>query len=244
METLPAIIPPFKTDYTYSVEGRGILRTSMTSGAVRQRRRVISNDDVCNVVLMLTDLQLRVFEYFVKIKLHHGADWFNGYHWDGRRKNARVLRLQGGSYEVAYVAPHYWNVSMVIDVRDRSLADDLYAEFVLGFTAIDPTRYDFCSLFDHLANTVNNNNLIVDPVDPVDPFDPNAFNPATEALDPIYIRLDNTVNNNDLNGVVRGPVDPVDPDPDPDPAFDPATSEMGDRYVRLDNTVNNNNLAA
>lgn len=159
METLPAAIPAFRTDYKYSVEGRGILRTDMASGAVRQRRRAVSNDDAASVTLRLTDIQLRVFEVFVKLKLNHGADWFNGYHWDGNRRNERVIRLQGGAYEVSYVAPNLWDVSMMIDIRDRTLADDSYSLFLLSFTSTDPFGVDWSSLFEQLAITVNDNNL-------------------------------------------------------------------------------------
>ena len=117
-----------------------IVRTQMTSGRARQRRRYISTPTVATVSWLLTDLQAQAFEAWFRDTLTDGAAWFN-----------MNLRTPGGDapkvcrFTDIYEGPdleggNFWRYSAQLELYERPLLPPgwgVFPGFITGADIID-----------------------------------------------------------------------------------------------------------
>lgn len=97
----------------------GVVRTSMLSGHARQRVEISLPFDRFQAQLVLSDLELRVFEYFMRDVLTQ-VDWYEGPYHDGGGIQTGTLRVVAGAWQASQdPATGAWNVSAHIEIANR-----------------------------------------------------------------------------------------------------------------------------
>lgn len=106
-----------------------LLRTEMTSGRARQRRRYLSTPTQASVAWILDDAQSQLFETWYQATISDGAAWFN-----------MPLRTPEGIQEYVcrfieiYDGPtitggRYWRFSATLELWKRPVLDPGWSEF-------------------------------------------------------------------------------------------------------------------
>jgi len=101
--------------YTESM-GSLILRTPMDAGPAKLRYRG-KKPDLLNVQFLMTTTEVATLDTFIKTTLN-GVKRFNFTH--PRTKQLVEVRIvpqqEGVLYNISYVAPEYWNVSLQFEI--------------------------------------------------------------------------------------------------------------------------------
>lgn len=117
------------------------LRTNMSSGRARQRRKFSSVPTMTTVDWIFKgDTQVAVFEAWFRDALNDGVEWFNS----PRRTPLGVIDVVCRFTDI-YIGPTYignnlWRISAQLEIWERPLMPDgwgLLPEFVLGASIFD-----------------------------------------------------------------------------------------------------------
>lgn len=122
MATLPSILPTFPaqlpahsaTGYGYETQA-AFVRTTMDTGAARQRRRFLTVPTRIPVTWLFTQKQLALFEAFVKYDLMDGAAWFQMNVSTSLGMRMLKVRIIESSKPTLAVAQQSWNLAAVIE---------------------------------------------------------------------------------------------------------------------------------
>lgn len=140
----PAELPrPESTRYTMENEDT-FVRTQMSSGKARQRRRFTSVPTNVEVQWVFSDSEFELFEAWFRYKISDGADWFTG-----PLKTSTGLREDyeqrfSSMYRSSLIGPSLWQVRSSLELRDRQTASAEEVEF--------PLELIYSSLFDKTIN--------------------------------------------------------------------------------------------
>jgi hypothetical protein len=149
METWPEQFPAPDTSFSVSTDPT-MLRTSMDSGQVRQRRRFSTETTVLNVTWTLTDGELSLFTGFVAYRLNAGVDWFKiTLPVTGGGFKEQTARFLNGRFDQTYVDFGGWAVSAKLEVLSRDLISPTLVDiltFVGARESLQQKFLDFVSI--------------------------------------------------------------------------------------------------
>lgn len=123
METWPASFELPTTSFSGAQEANSI-RTSMDSGAVRQRRRFTAERLVLSVKWQFSDLEMAVFTAFHKFRLNLGNDYFIMNLPVGGDVQPHTVRFVDGKFAQAYADVMHWDVTAQLEVLERYVIDE------------------------------------------------------------------------------------------------------------------------
>lgn len=117
-----------------------LLRTELTSGRARQRRRFTSTPTVASVSWLLNDTQAQAFEAWFRDAISDGAAWFN---MDLRTPGGlmpKVCRFTDIYDGPAIEGGNYWRYTAELELWERPLLPPgwgNFPEFITGSDIID-----------------------------------------------------------------------------------------------------------
>jgi len=97
--------------------GDGVIRTDMSSGPARQRKRFSQVPSIISVVFSFTDLEFAIFEAWFKYKANEGASWFAISLLGGLGMQDQDARFNGGWTHKLNGLKH--DVTASLEVRER-----------------------------------------------------------------------------------------------------------------------------
>lgn len=114
--------PPSLQGYTLQPQSRTI-RTEMTSGPARVRRRFTRVPTMIPQVWNLSDKDFGAFEWWVANSIDGGAAWFMGPQRNGTGRVSVQCRFvdRDGPYKARYLGAGEWEVSAMIEVDQMPL---------------------------------------------------------------------------------------------------------------------------
>lgn len=116
IQTWPTSLPQVPQKGFTEVNGRNILRTNMDAGPAKMRQRG-KRPDTLNLQFLMTSAQVSTLETFIDQQIF-GVRRFNFTH---PRKNTavevRIVPQQDGAlFNLSYMAPGYWTVTMQFEI--------------------------------------------------------------------------------------------------------------------------------
>ncbi len=160
LQTWPSQLPAFSLeDYVISADGRGIVRTAMSSGEQRQRRRYRNRDRVHRCSLKCSAAQTIVFKHFFDELINEGANPFIGVYEDPLGRQVGIVQIVGGAVDIQRIdkTKEHWRIAFAFEVKDDMTAREPVAIFLASLVEADVD--DMVDLFAQLAITVNDNAL-------------------------------------------------------------------------------------
>lgn len=160
LPTWPESLRAFSTeDYSINADGRGVLRTGLSGGPIRQRRRYRNRDRTVPCSMKCTASQAITFKHFFDEQIDEGANPFNGVWEDPLGRQSGVVRIQGGSMSVTRMdgTDGWWRVAVVLEIEDDMTSKHPVAVFVASLKETDAEDID--SVLDELADAVSGNAL-------------------------------------------------------------------------------------
>ena len=115
----PNTLPKPSVDYSIQRAATGVTRTEMASGYYRQRQIYEVNNDLINVTLNVSNVDMQVFDNFLRNVLKGGAMAFVGEYLDGEDYHKGVVQIIGGQASSKYLAADLWRISFQLYVVDR-----------------------------------------------------------------------------------------------------------------------------
>tara|TARA_R110002020_G_scaffold98979_4_gene235235 strand:- start:1802 stop:2215 length:414 start_codon:yes stop_codon:yes gene_type:complete len=118
---------PSNIDYSGSFSRRfdnENVTTTFASGRSRVRRYGNRNNDLCSVEMNLTDNQYFSFKSFYEGEANYGQNTYTGPYYVGNTKINGLLRIVGGSFKAAYLAPNRWVISFDFEVLYRNFTEE------------------------------------------------------------------------------------------------------------------------
>ncbi len=117
--TWPTIFPAPVMGMPFDVDGT-VLRSTMSSGQIRQRRRFTQEIRTVGATWDLNDIQFLIFQSFYFDTLEGGAEWFNINLPMGDGFQAYVARFVGGKYRATNQGILNWKVSAQLEVFEAN----------------------------------------------------------------------------------------------------------------------------
>ena len=112
----PASLPQVPQKGFTETGGALVLRTQMDAGVAKQRRRGLSPSQM-QLAFIFTTAQVSTFELFVKNTIKGVARFGFKHPRTGVIEEVRIIpQSDGNMYNIAYLAPGYWNLSMQFEV--------------------------------------------------------------------------------------------------------------------------------
>lgn len=141
-----------------------MIRTQLSSGRARQRRRFTSVPTIVSATWVLSEVQAQLFEVWYKEVILDGAAWF-----ECPLKTPVGMSLYEARFTGIYSGPNlyglcHWRINAELEIRDRqTLAPGWgeFPEFVIGSDIIDrainqqwpKSRYQiYMGAFDYAIN--------------------------------------------------------------------------------------------
>jgi len=149
------VLPAPRIDYSYAVTSK-LLRNSMESGRVRQRKRFTGRRKLVKAIWTFKYQQLAAFESFVENNLNSGSSWFYAElpsPSDEGMVQQKIL-INNGQYEVTALAgERVWEVSAEIFMETFSVISetDLYILNFVGITNVGA----FIDAYNYLRHEIS-----------------------------------------------------------------------------------------
>ncbi len=113
----PSALPrPLASGYAVT-SGSAVLRTTMDTGAARQRQRFTTVPDQAQWTVHLTAAQFAILEAWYVYKLHRGADWFTVQLKSGHADSTVTARLLAEPLKGDYLAKDTWRVALKVELQ-------------------------------------------------------------------------------------------------------------------------------
>jgi hypothetical protein len=154
MQTWPAEFPLPNVDLSASLEPNTI-RTTMDSGATRQRRRFSSDVITVDASWSLSDTEFGVFIAYHDYRLNAGNDWFEMPLPLGGGVHVHVVRFVEGKFDQQYDEVSYWTVSAKLEVVQRVKFSPELLSFYLDIGFSESATGNLLSLIDSFHNCVH-----------------------------------------------------------------------------------------
>lgn len=116
METWPDVLPSWQKAYGYEL-GDDLIRTDISGGPIAVVRRTATGSAVFSVSARMSDIQLAIFEAWVKMKIKNGLDWFLCPVITASGVVTNPVRITGGKPVHAMATPGWWTVTMKIEME-------------------------------------------------------------------------------------------------------------------------------
>lgn len=118
-----------------------LLRTSLTSGRARQRRRYMSTPTMASVTWTLTDVQAQVFEAWFRDAITDGSAWFNMNLRTPGGESSKVCRFTDIYQGPSIIGGNYWQYTAELELYDRAIGLPppwgQFPDFISGMDIID-----------------------------------------------------------------------------------------------------------
>ncbi len=117
-----------------------IIRTQLTTGRARQRRRYTSTPTQARVTWLLTDVQAQTFEAWFRDALSDGATWFNMNLRTPGGESSKVCRFTDIYDGPALTGGNYWQYTATLELWERPLLPPPwgnYPEWIAGSSLLD-----------------------------------------------------------------------------------------------------------
>lgn len=115
MIVFPEAIPAPSQEFSFGKEPNSV-RTTMESGAVRQRRTSLFNSYKANIKWELTPEEFDLFNQFMELEACGGIAWFEAPLYTGGELMLHQIRLINGVYNSSYQSWGGWIVTATADL--------------------------------------------------------------------------------------------------------------------------------
>lgn len=118
-----------------------LLRTSLTSGRARQRRRYMSTPTMASVTWTFTDVEAQAFEAWFRDAITDGSAWFNMKLRTPGGESSKVCRFTDIYQGPNIIGGNYWQYTAELELYDRAIMLPppwgQFPEFITGMDIID-----------------------------------------------------------------------------------------------------------
>lgn len=126
MISLPAALPAPSQEFSFGKESNSV-RTTMESGATRQRRTSLFNSYKAEIKWELNPEEFDLFNQFMELEACGGVAWFEAPLYTGGVLMPHKIRLVNGVYNSAYQSWGGWVVTATVDIRQiQNNGEDFY----------------------------------------------------------------------------------------------------------------------
>ncbi len=150
----------------YGVEtGNNIIRTKMSAGAERQRRRFTQVPTMVKAKWTMTSKQTRIFEAWYRYKLFDGANWFKMNLKSANGVQENDVRFTKG-YKLKLLSHNLWELTADIESRLLPVMSEADLDHFTG-NGYTPTELSnsvkalsqVADSFDHYVNVLKHDEL-------------------------------------------------------------------------------------
>ena len=134
MSTWPATLPKPSTAFKGQADSN-LLRSQMTSGLYRQRRRFSVELNTYTVTWLVTEDERATFRQFFRDQINHGADYFTielpvG---DGNTYTSLNARFSSGGFSESYRDFRAWTISATLECSEVAVISDTDYDLLVDF---------------------------------------------------------------------------------------------------------------